>query len=198
MGLVQPKSGLHHSSAQGREAVQQVQGLTSQVAQVGGTEHGGAVQGVDTEDAGIDTALAEAGMTRDDIYLDCGDCFEDFGQAAALRLRDLGCQITAIFAGDDDIAAGVLLAVRQRGWHVPHDISIMGFDDNFHARHLTPTPTLTTIRQPIGRAGELAADLLLAIIAGKSPALTDIRIPTELLRRDSVRDLGAWCRPRQT
>lgn len=137
---------------------------------------------------GIDAALAEVGMSRGDIYLDCGDYSEDFGQAAAIRMLDQGAEVTAIFAGDDDIAAGVLLAVRQRGLQVPHDISIMGFDDNFHARHLTPT--LTTIRQPIGLAGEMAADLLLSIIAGKTPPSTDILIPTELLRRDSVRDLG--------
>ena len=138
---------------------------------------------------GIDAALAEAGMTRADIYLDCGEYSEGFGQTAAMRLIDTGREISAIFAGDDDIAAGVLLAVRQRGFLVPRDISIMGFDDNFHARHLTPT--LTTIRQPIGLAGERAADLLLAIIDGKPPAVTNLIIPTELLRRDSVRNLLA-------
>jgi LacI family transcriptional regulator len=138
---------------------------------------------------GIDAALAEVGMTRADIYLDCGDYSEDFGQAAAARLLDKGIRVTAIFAGDDDIAAGVLLAVRQRGLLVPQDISIMGFDDNFHARHLTPT--LTTIRQPIGLAGEKAADLLLSIIAGNAPPETDIMIPTDLLIRDSVRDISA-------
>ena len=138
---------------------------------------------------GIDAALGEVGMTRGDIYLDCGTYTEDFGQAAALRLLETGREFTAIFAGDDDIAAGVLLAVRQRGLQVPQDISIMGFDDNFHARHLTPT--LTTIRQPIGLAGEKAADLLLSIIAGKTPRETDILIPTDLLIRDSVRDISA-------
>lgn len=138
---------------------------------------------------GIAAALAEAGMTRGDLYVDYGDYSEVFGQAAAVRLLDTRRDITAIFAGDDDIAAGVLLAVRQRGLQVPRDISIMGFDDNFHARHLTPT--LTTIRQPIGLAGEMAADLLLSIIADKTPPTTDILIPTELLRRDSVRDLAS-------
>ena len=136
---------------------------------------------------GIDAALAEAGMTRADIYLDCGDYSEDFGQIAAMRLLKTGREITVIFAGDDDIAAGVLLALRQAGVQVPRDMSIMGFDDNFHARHLTPP--LTTIRQPIGLAGEMAADLLLAIIAGKAPAQSNLMIQTELLRRDSVRDL---------
>ena len=137
---------------------------------------------------GIDAALVEAGLSRADLYVEEGDYSEDFGFAAALRLLDHGPKVTAIFAGDDDIAAGALLAVRQRGLRVPEDISIMGFDDNFHARHLTPT--LTTIRQPIGLAGELAAGLLLAILEGTPPEVTDITIQTELVQRDSVRDLA--------
>ena len=136
---------------------------------------------------GIDAALAEAGLTRRDLYLDQGEYSEDFGAAAAIRLLTSGHSVSAIFAGDDDIAAGALLALRQRGLQVPRDISIIGFDDNFHARHLTPS--LTTIRQPIGLAGALAADLLLAIIDGRTPATTTLIIPTELLQRDSVRSL---------
>ena len=117
---------------------------------------------------GIDAALAEASMSRDDIHVEYGTYSEHFGQSAAIRLLESGREVTAIFAGDDDIAAGVLLAVKRRGLNVPSDISLMGFDDNFHARHLTPT--LTTIRQPVDLAGEVAADLLLSIIAGRTPA----------------------------
>ena len=135
----------------------------------------------------MDDFTAEAGLTRADLYLDQGEYSEDFGALAAIRLLTSGHSVSAIFAGDDDIAAGALLALRQRGLQVPRDISIIGFDDNFHARHLTPS--LTTIRQPIGLAGELAADLLLAIIDGKTPATTTLIIPTELLQRDSVRSL---------
>ncbi|MEO8240985.1 MAG: LacI family DNA-binding transcriptional regulator [bacterium] len=136
---------------------------------------------------GIEAAMVEAGLMWNDLYLDRGEYSADFGQAAANRLLASDYPVTAIFAGDDDIAAGALLAIRAHGMQAPRDISILGFDDNFHARHLTPS--LTTVRQPIDLAGELAADLLLAIIGDTKPETTDIQIKTELLQRDSVRDL---------
>ena len=138
---------------------------------------------------GIDAALAEAGLSSDDLYLDRGDYSETFGHAAALRLFERAPDVTAIFAGDDDVAAGALLAAKQNGLKVPDDISIMGFDDNFHARHLTPT--LTTVRQPTDVAGRAAADLLLAIIEGRSLPSTDITIPAEIVVRESVRQPSA-------
>ena len=138
---------------------------------------------------GIYAALAEAGLSSDDLYLDRGEYSETFGHAAALRLFQKAPDVTAIFAGDDDVAAGALLAAKQHGLKVPDDISIMGFDDNFHARHLTPT--LTTVRQPTDVAGRAAADLLLAIIEGRSLTSTDITIPAEIVVRESVRQPSA-------
>ena len=138
---------------------------------------------------GIDAALAEAGLSRGDIYLDQGEYSETFGHAAAMRLFAATRSVTAIFCGDDDVAAGALLAAKQRGLSVPHDISIMGFDDNFHARHLTPA--LTTVRQPTDVAGRAAADLLLEIIEGKPLTSTDITIPAEIVVRESVRQTSA-------
>ena len=135
---------------------------------------------------GIDAALAEIGMSRNDIYLEHGDFIERFGYAATKRLLGSGRRVTAIFAGDDDVAAGALLALKHEGVVVPEEISLLGFDDNFHARHLTPA--LTTVRQPVDTAGMLAVNLLLKIFAGEPLELTDITIPTELIVRDSVAD----------
>ncbi len=67
---------------------------------------------------------------------------------------------------------------------MPEDISLFGFDDNFHARHLTPA--LTTVRQPVDEAGRVATRLLLAILDGRQPDEPVITIPTELIRRQSV------------
>jgi LacI family transcriptional regulator len=133
---------------------------------------------------GISTALAEAGLTLGDIYIEHGDFAERFGLEATIRLLDERPDTTAIFAGDDDIAAGVLLALKQVGRRVPEQISLLGFDDNFHARHLTPT--LTTVRQPVAEAGRAAIHQLVAILAGGTPEQTTITIPTELVMRQSV------------
>lgn len=133
---------------------------------------------------GIDAALAEFGLRRSDIHVEHGDFVERFGHAATTRLLAERPQTTAFFAGDDDVAAGALLALKAAGRRVPEDISLIGFDDNFHARHLTPA--LTTVRQPVDDAGKVATRLLLSILDGEGPSEPVITIPTELIRRASV------------
>jgi LacI family transcriptional regulator len=133
---------------------------------------------------GIEAALGEYGLGLGDIHIEYGAFEERFGFAATETLLESGEPITAIFAGDDDIAAGALLALKRHGRRVPEDVSLIGFDDNFHARHLTPA--LTTVRQPVGEAGQLAANLLLQLLAGEAPERTEITVPTQLVMRESV------------
>lgn len=66
---------------------------------------------------------------------------------------------TAIFATNDDSAAGVMAALSERQLRVPHDVSVVGFDDSWIARSVWPN--LTTIYQPITEMAEEAAELLL-------------------------------------
>jgi LacI family transcriptional regulator len=133
--------------------------------------------------SGIDAALAGFGLSRNDIHVEHGSFSENFGHEATARLLLERPDITAIFAGDDDVAAGALLALKAAGKRVPEDVSLLGFDDNFHARHLTPG--LTTVRQPVDEAGRVATRLLLAILDGE-PVAPVITIPTELILRHSV------------
>jgi LacI family transcriptional regulator len=137
---------------------------------------------------GIEAALGEYGMDLDDITIEYGEFEESFGFAATERLLQLDHGITAIFAGDDDIAAGALLAIKRSGRHVPDDLSLIGFDDNFHARHLTPA--LTTVRQPVSEAGKLAASLMLQMLAGEPLAETEIVVPTHLVLRESTAEIA--------
>ncbi len=133
---------------------------------------------------GIAAALAEHGMSMADITVVNGIFHQDFGYSATMDLLDQGHDFTAIFAGDDDMAAGVLLALRHAGKSVPDDVSVIGFDDAFHARHLWPP--LTTIRQPIDEIGETAADLLLRLLGEPGPGTLQNIIGTALVVRDSV------------
>jgi LacI family transcriptional regulator len=133
---------------------------------------------------GIAQALAKYDLELSGIIVRHGTFTEEHGHEAVCRLIAEGIDFTAIFAGDDDIAAGAMMALKGLGRDIPKDVSIVGFDDNFHARHLTPP--LTTIRQPIGLAGEQAVEMLLAILDGGTPKPKNIVIPTELLRRQSV------------
>src|ERR1044072_908167 len=102
-------------------------------------------------------------MTLDDIHIVNGTFSQEFGYAATTQLIKEGRDFTAIFAGDDDMAAGVLQALRENGRRIPEEVSVIGFDDAFHAKHLGPP--LTTMKQPTDPIGEAAASLLLELLA---------------------------------
>lgn len=67
-------------------------------------------------------------------------------------------EVTAIFAGNDEIAMGVIRGLNDVGRHVPQDVSVVGFDDHPIARIWNPS--LTTMRQDFRKAGRTAFDLL--------------------------------------
>ncbi|ADI09550.1 HTH-type transcriptional repressor PurR [Streptomyces bingchenggensis BCW-1] len=72
--------------------------------------------------------------------------------------------VTAVFAANDQMALGVLLALREAGLDVPGDVSLVGFDDIPEAAYFWPP--LTTVRQDFDEAGRLALDLLMDQIEG--------------------------------
>ncbi len=87
-----------------------------------------------------------------------GDWTADFGYYAGrelLQVRDF----TAIFSSNDQMALGLLHAIREAGLDVPGDISIVGFDDIPEAAHFSPP--LTTVRQDFPELGRRCVDLLL-------------------------------------
>ncbi|MBZ5687286.1 MAG: LacI family transcriptional regulator [Acidobacteriia bacterium] len=91
---------------------------------------------------------------------------------------------TAIFAYNDISAIGAIRALQEHGLRVPQDISVLGFDDipgaAFHS------PSLTTVRQPLNRMGEVAAQTLLDRIEGKKEYPSEIAIEPELVVREST------------
>ena len=133
---------------------------------------------------GMRAALAEHGMSLDDIHVVPGIFHQDFGYSATRDLVASGRDFTAIFAGDDDMAAGVLLALRDAGLRVPEDVSVIGFDDAFHAKHMWPP--LTTVRQPVDTLGEAAAALLLKLLGEPGTGPLQSTIETSLVVRSST------------
>lgn len=105
------------------------------------------------------------------------------GCAGAQQLLELASPPTAIFAANDDMAAGVIRIAAERGLSVPRDLSVCGFDDTPISRHIYPA--LTTIRQPTSEMGRLATLELLARI--KSPgAGRMLRVDHAVLMREST------------
>jgi DNA-binding LacI/PurR family transcriptional regulator len=106
------------------------------------------------------------------------------GHAKTLVLLRLIPHPTAIFAGNDMIALGVLLAVREAGLRCPEDISIMGFDDLDLAE--TTNPSLSSVSQSGYQLGTTAARLLLDRREGDTSPAKHIVLETLLHLRNSV------------
>lgn len=107
------------------------------------------------------------------------------GVDAGNRLLDLAPPPTAIFASNDEMAAGVLHAARQRGINIPGDLSLIGFDDTAIAAHIWPP--LTTVRWPImsmarSAALKLVGDMIDPDNASEEPSM----FMSTLVRRSSV------------
>jgi len=90
---------------------------------------------------------------------------------------------TAIFAANDDSAAGVMVACSQLGLSVPRDVSVCGFDDSWVAR--TTWPYLTTVFQPIEAMAQTAALMMIDRKDGDD-AQRSFQLDFELILRDSV------------
>ncbi len=94
---------------------------------------------------------------------------------------------TALFAASDPIAIGALSALSDRGYSVPQDISIIGFDDTDAAGYTNPP--LTTIHTPSYHMGYYGAGIIYHLLNGKNSPPVKIKLPCSLTVRSSVRNL---------
>lgn len=114
--------------------------------------------------AGWMSTLREAGLEVPAEYDVPGLFTAAGGCAAGRRLLDLPVPPTAVFAASDEMAMGVMQAVRHRGGQVPGDLSVVGVDDH----EMSGLVGLTTIAQHVDEQGRTAAGLVLRALAGES------------------------------
>jgi LacI family transcriptional regulator len=126
-------------------------------------------------------ALLERRVPIDEGLIVRGDFTETSSYEAMQRL--LRQAPDAVFVASDSMALGVLRALREAGKRVPDDVAVVGFDDLPQAT--TADPPLTTVRQPIQRAGALAVEMLIDILENGADPPRRIILPTELVIRDS-------------
>ncbi|MFD1189035.1 LacI family DNA-binding transcriptional regulator [Phenylobacterium conjunctum] len=129
---------------------------------------------------GYRRALDRAGLPFEPKYVRPGLFDFASGEAAADALLDLPNPPTAIFASNDDMAAGVMTVAHRRGLSLPRDLSITGFDDTPLASQLWPP--LTTVRQPTRDLAYAAAGLLF----DAEGEIIHRRLPHELVLRGST------------
>lgn len=108
---------------------------------------------------------------------------EDGGAKAAEKVLEKHSDITAVFAGNDKMALGAMHQLRRRGYSIPRDVSVVGFDDLGHSAFVNPG--LTTVHLPLYEVGTLACERLIERIHGKAEHVAD-RLPTHLVVRDST------------
>lgn len=108
-----------------------------------------------------------------------------FGEAALSYFLNAREKPTCVAAVNDILAIALLKAALARGVRVPDDLSITGFDDLYVAAHVEVP--LTTMRQPFETIGSEAGLLLLGLIKGEADPSAEIRVPADLVLRDSAR-----------
>ena len=113
-----------------------------------------------------------------------GDFTFESGVRCMEELLALRKRPTAVFASNDDMAAGALLVAHRRGYAVPGELTIVGFDDITMAQRLWPP--LTTVRQPIKRAAAVATGMLLESLRTRDFTPVNQEIPGELVVRESA------------
>ncbi len=130
------------------------------------------------------------------VQLEGDDPTPQLGYQTTRLLVTRGRPFTALFAFNDISAIGAVRALREAGFKVPEDVSVVGFDDIQSAAY--QTPGLTTVRQPLPRMGEIAAATLLRRIAnprGRYPH--QIMVEPELVVRGTTGWAAAWTETRK-
>ncbi|SEQ64103.1 LacI family DNA-binding transcriptional regulator [Microlunatus flavus] len=133
---------------------------------------------------GYRAALESRGLAVDPDLVRPGDFHHAGGFAQTQALLRLPDPPTAVFAGSDEQALGVVDAARHAGLRVPDDLSVVGFDDLPVARW--SSPPLTTVRQPLAEMGRTAAEMLLALLEGEQLARRPVELATSLCVRSST------------
>ena len=184
MGSVQLDDPAHVVSSNDREAVRDAvtylldRGHTK-IALIEGPEGFTSPQ---ERRAGFKEALASAGLDVDPNLVRPGRYTFESGVDAAEDLLAKNARFTAIFACNDEMAIGAMIACRRSGLRIPEDISIVGFDDTPLSSHVWPS--LTTVHWPIKQMAYSAARKIIAPVG--DPVEHEWLLPSTLMERGSV------------
>lgn len=134
----------------------------------------------EARERGYRDAMATAGLTPPAVA--AGDFTVNGGAAAMTTLLDSGADLDAVFVANDNMAAGAMRVLRERGRRIPDDVAVVGFDDLEIA--IRTDPPLTTVHQPVRALGQEMARMLTALLSGQEP--NPLILPTRLVVRESA------------
>jgi len=130
---------------------------------------------------GYEMALHAAGKTVDPARLVYAEFSSEGGAEGMAQLLEQAPDVDAVFANSDSMAIGAINVLQTRGYRVPEDVAIVGYDDMPIAQF--STPPLTTIRQSLQRSGQLLAENLIKYL--ETGEVTKSVVPVELIVRAS-------------
>jgi DNA-binding LacI/PurR family transcriptional regulator len=132
---------------------------------------------------GYQEELAAHGLTFDASLVARGDWQVASGYGAMTELLAAGPRPTAVFAGNDLMAAGAMYAIFDAGMRVPQDLAVVGYDNRDIARIFRPS--LTTVTLPLYDMGRASAQILLDLLSGQEEPGAEIKIRGRLIIRES-------------
>jgi LacI family transcriptional regulator len=136
--------------------------------------------------AGYRKALEDSGIEYNNNYIRAGQYKSEWGLTAVKQLLDEGLDFDAVFCGNDLIAISVIKLLKSKGYNIPNDVGVLGFDDIYMASVVEPG--LTTIKQPNYEMGYKAVELLIEVLekSGEAAEQKTIILDTELIVRKST------------
>jgi DNA-binding LacI/PurR family transcriptional regulator len=135
---------------------------------------------------GYHRTMLEAGLEPNRSSIDTEDDSES-GYLGVKSVLTRNEKVSAIIAGNDHTARGVYKGLRDSGLRIPDDISVAGCDDTIGAWIY---PRLTSVREFPEQIGKQMAEMILNRIADPTLPQQNVTIPTELIKRDSCRELS--------
>ena len=137
---------------------------------------------------GFKNVLTQMDIPINEDLIRYADFDPESGYECMTSLLKTGKKFTAVFVASDNVAIGAKSALREAGWRIPEDVSLIGFDDIPWAKY--SDPPLTTIKLPADSLAQSACTLLLDLIKDRGgEKQTQIILDTELIIRKSCRQV---------
>ena len=130
-------------------------------------------------------ALNEAGIAVNSQLIYNGDYQEEGGKVGLLELLARDMPFSALVCANDWMASGAISCARDLGMSLPHDLSIVGFDDVVFAHHVFPR--LTTVSNPVADMAETSAKYILNKVYGQKHNVNRLFEPTLVVRESTIK-----------
>jgi LacI family transcriptional regulator len=134
---------------------------------------------------GYEKALEDAGLTLDEELVVESEATYDEGYATFNKLKNIQDPPTAYFAGNDELAIGLIHGAQDAGLHVPNDIEVISFENSKLARMVRPE--LTSIVLPLYDIGAVSMRLLTKYMNKEQIEEKTVILPHRIEERDSVK-----------